>query len=564
MPPRRTGRRSRVDAAEPAEPRSAAREFYLVPELRERLLANLDQDSLAQFMRVEKKCSFDARQRVSCAAVQAIDATGMNLVQSFQRQLGLEELFAGEGKKDRLEEYLGRYNPELTRLVIPPLRKKFPNLQGVHFGTYYTQLGAPVWRINFNRPVPSANPPPRGVPTTYKDGLDLGGNLFIVHCYIPKLSDFPYSVGAEPLEAPWRHFGGDLFFDVQFQSADPELGPGTLYEAIDLAELPVLMEDLTRLYQRQIDYGSPYRLKSIQAMFCSPCRLEDFQLFAHVASHSLVQLQLAGGFRDDVLLSFKDLPVMIETITTLPPQLEQLWIALKGIDTAEEDCKGLLNAQTLRDGGTLKILYIFTDTIPGPLWNLIRAVSPMCAANAQVDISDRYGIRADQQNKDAWSEETQSAYLQCLRSQPEHARAHLATADFPSLGFDTPDKLPGLQVGADGKPLSRFFSKAEDWLDKSEKRAELLNGTILPNIDLGMRQYAEACEAFARTAVTDTPAERLAQMKIMLATLDQVETAERQLFSISEEQDTTEAQVKQYIRELKGEPEPSTSRRWGS
>lgn len=128
-------------------------------------------------------------------------------------------------------------------------------------------------------------------------------------------------------------------------------------------------------------------LQNINAPSASLWNLLDFQSLALLAGASLTALYLASEQSYDernVILSFEDLPLIVEAIQSGLPNLRLLHIALKGIGTAERNCKPYLLQDCLSVTGSLRNIHITTAHHTAFPFNALRVLAPLLACGGHL------------------------------------------------------------------------------------------------------------------------------------------------------------------------------------
>lgn len=412
-----------------APPRSAANEVYLVPEIRQSILAYLDKVDVTRFMRVEKKAVFDAakelyrvvdlgrvrnkmsmttvstprqsmpvnrmklrpqlRQRTYCAAVTEVQISPADIAKSkpLRAKLGIASL-----KGDRLMERLQGYQTRVCRMLLEDLRRKCPNLRKI---TYTPSSSWPDNRERWVAFIDSARTPydtAKKTTATLGSGTIVAFRTCIVDVSSHRPSDYFASNPVAQLTPPSTDYAVQQVFNLELrhrsgQYSDlwlahlrEESSYSHLYQEIGLGELPVKLSDITRLYQLQISEGGKERLACIRAPHTLPYSLSSFDEFAHIASSSLTELHLAGASYPPVhehhlLISFAEIPSLIEIIGSHLTRLQVLSIPLRGIESAESVCRGMLRPDTLSRRGTLAYIRVLAGSSDTSIFNILRVLS---------------------------------------------------------------------------------------------------------------------------------------------------------------------------------------------
>ncbi|KAI9633807.1 uncharacterized protein MKK02DRAFT_38465 [Dioszegia hungarica] len=388
-----------------------------------------------------------ARQRLYCAAVHTIDARKLEPTPAMLH---------------------------LHDLIVTQLRRKFTRLRCTLFGTTHHTFGGDEWTVHFDEPA-DGDQGDEGVFTVY--------HTLAYNVSAPPPSAGPDDAGSQDDAGQWLHaLRGPRF--------------AGLCAGIDLANLPVSLKDLVKLYQNQTAAGLDGRLSQIVAKSLIGFTVPLFRSFAAEAGSALTCLRLSSertGAASGV--AFQDLPQFVGIVREHLPSLVQLSFHLQIQEEEEANC--VLPYDTLRSGGKVRILRITTDNYKGSMFNLLRLLVPMCTENLSrfaVDVQTEYD------NRD-WRSYQQSEYIKELRRQPAIRRTHLATIDWATLGVTKPLEVAHIEYSADGRPQHLQegaavlrFSAANDLRDK-------LARDIVPGLRRAAMRQTETAQAF-RTAAS--------------------------------------------------------------
>jgi hypothetical protein len=344
----------------------------------------------------EKRAYNQNRHKIYFAAVHAIDARE-------HRQYWLDQTVSYELKRkfSPLRSELWPYQPFTFNRLVQKLRQKCPNMRAVKFGR--GQFG---WSENIR----SGRDDSYGYCTEWTAHLDRDASSD-PSCNIVEFQRIArhYLDSAPPTyiecpHAPSAHYSARLRFDLELNSASgtpltedwlKSLRNDTLwadlYTQISVDELPITLDDLGTLYQRQIAAGHSTRLQDIQATGVEPWSAYQFEGFASIASASLVSLNFVSILGREYHLrpsaiSFADLPSLSRSIRTHLPNLKKLQLFVKHIDTAEDVCKGALRSTMLGAHGSLTSLRIYSEkpTRSVPLFNTLRSLIGLMVADGNI------------------------------------------------------------------------------------------------------------------------------------------------------------------------------------
>jgi hypothetical protein len=319
------------------------------------------------------------------------------------RDLGLNENIPRDRMRIRRMERF--YDADLHDLIVTQLRRKCTRLRCNRFGTKHHTFGGDEWAIHFDDPA---------------DGDQDDEGVFIVY------HTLGYNVSAPPPStvhlhrAPPADLIGTALFDLNLATGPDTAGShrqwlhalrgprfAGLCAGIDLANLPVSLQDLVKLYQNQTAAGQGGRLSQIVAESLIGFTIPLFRSFAAEAGSALTCLRLsAKGTGAATGVAFQDLPQFVGIVREYLPSLVQLPFHLQIQEEEEANC--VLPYDTLRSGGKVRILSITTDDYKGSSFNLLRLLSPMCTHNVSVH------VHPEPRSQD-WCSYRQSEYIKELR-----------------------------------------------------------------------------------------------------------------------------------------------------
>lgn len=166
---------------------------------------------------------------------------------------------------------------------------------------------------------------------------------------------------------------------------------GDLYKILDLGDLPIAIDDITSIIKRQLDVSHAERLQRIVASFVLSFSTAQFIRFSDLAGSSVTVLYLADQYvaeRHQNGIAFSDLGALISIIQDHLPHLENLRMAISGVETAETMCRDLLSADVGPPRGKLSELRLFTPHHGIPLFNVIRCLAPLCAEGVTLSVGN--------------------------------------------------------------------------------------------------------------------------------------------------------------------------------
>lgn len=368
-----------------------------------------------------------------CNSVIEIDARSITLSPSVLSQLskGINQYVSiSSDQTYRIEQYLKFYHPELLELIIPPLRLKCSRLRKIQFGTQRPTTYMAFWVISLAGV--EEDPPGERAKILKEEGIE-GEHIDYMVSYTPRVTGLPpdmppkgsyFSCPLPPKPAWTIRRSFDLYLIPSDILVDGELADkwakafkegedfDHLNEVIDFSNLPIDLDTITDIYNRQISSGHRPRLSSISALHINPYSISDFQTLAKIAGSSLTSLDLHNCWRqryseERTNILFDDLPELTHIIRKYLPNLSKLWIAMSGIEKAEPVCKGMLTSSTLEEVGSISDLRITTAKYRGPLFNTIRCLSSITSREAKVWICC--------ENAKGWEAESLSVFLLYLR-----------------------------------------------------------------------------------------------------------------------------------------------------
>ncbi|KAI9638992.1 uncharacterized protein MKK02DRAFT_31257 [Dioszegia hungarica] len=474
--------------------RTAAREFYDTPELRQIMLGLLKGRELKRFMRVERKCMHDVSKELyhtmdyahvlfkmtTAAYTWALEdltflASATHILpRSHRNQHGLLASAVrgvGNARSGRFQlkaqRSLGSSVPASShhRARQDPL-KQCPRLRTLHYTAQRSDLqpGRRVTICTLRLQVGSSSQV-----DSYTGQLDVIQTFINNRCEpirklrhlalpspsytIRQLVDLKVRRSAHCTDSEQE----DLKKAVRAQPFC------TFIRTISTEDLPVDLDDFTSIHIEQHRHGGVGSLSKIAASAINSWTLGDFDRLAQAARTSLVSLDLTLSryCAKRVNISFKDaLSVCIKTQSHLP-NLRKLSISIKPLENAESwiETEGMLSEKTLELVGSLTHLRLQSGQCDTSMFNILRVLGVFCAAGCQaiVDHEDRWGPRHP------WSEKRQVQYQKYLKRQTPDRCAHLGPANFPSLGYTRPSRLKNLSYSSDGCPQHQWGSLGHEW-----------------------------------------------------------------------------------------------------
>lgn len=382
-----------------------------------------------------------------CESVTVVDGSGfcaallpVDLRETLRARHGLDMPVNPFG----IDWWLSSYQPSLIEVLVPYLQLKHPRLRSLYLGKGSRRgiFSTSCWTVNV-RPIDhiarnsatgpnvlgrvdhvqtlrfgsDALPPSsldEGMPSELPGGYELQTrfDLYLEDGYESEdASEYEKSIDERP-KAAW----------ITALAENPIFAK--LHKGLDLNDLPVDLGLISRLYQRQIDAGHTVRLVRIKAVETIPFSIEDFASFARIALKALRRLYLTSRTRTSGIY-FKDIPNLIGIVRENLPALLELHIGIDGLDSSESVCKGMLRRTTLNDGGRIKKLRIYTSNPYFPLFNTLRALSPLIHRRGIIEIGgpreaefpDKFADTdaSDVLEKEYWDTEA-TTYLYHLRS----------------------------------------------------------------------------------------------------------------------------------------------------
>lgn len=322
---------------------------------------------------------------------------------------------------------LGYNDVEVIHSVVPAVRQRYPYLRTIRFGTRPSSSSIPRGRPRSNaldEPKVSCIINFRSAKRPEASGeLGVIGTIEFFTTYIAQLNEVPPTHIQAPTCPPGTYevhhrydavLGGqsDRFRQQWLDALQQGTGFSNLNTRLEVVCSGITLDHLTRIYQRQMDAGYAERLKYITATPLARFDMGQFRTFARTASASLTSLILARGDRAAsnsslvARIRLADLASFSSIVREYLPNLTQLYIAMSDIDAAERHCGRLLYPGGLCIGGSINDLMIYAAGRSSEnLYNLIRVLSTMCKATAEIDIRGQHWTTADQ-----------TAYLRVLRA----------------------------------------------------------------------------------------------------------------------------------------------------
>lgn len=312
------------------------------------------------------------------------------------------------------------HDAEIHNSVLTPLRAKCPNLRAVYFG-YRSDLRSETSDQRIVHLSQTDRPGDPAYSAVCGEGGDEiwwchGVNLGILDGppTPSRARNFSYYPLYPPLDLPCVLDTVRPFYDVwldtpQGHDHSVPLPPALvrqwhdallsapyfarLHRSLRFDQLPISLRLIGDLCERQSTVKSPFRICEIEAPRIDPWDLSELRPFAAIMGSSLTFLTLGhsgvprwGPYSDErVKVSFSDLPELISIIRSSLRSLRSLDSAMKGIESAEADCKHMLHDRCLEPGGTLEMLSLRTaDESHGNVYNIIRVLSQICDEEAHI------------------------------------------------------------------------------------------------------------------------------------------------------------------------------------
>ncbi|KAI9634520.1 uncharacterized protein MKK02DRAFT_38051 [Dioszegia hungarica] len=495
--------------------RHPGRTVYDINPIRREIITHLELPDLARFIRVEKGCFWDvarvlyhsmtydqaakvsspdvARQEAYLGAVIDMDALSMSITKKNTSHVG----------KRLPIRTLGYGDVEVIHSVVPAVRQRYPYLRTIRFGTRPSSSSIPRGRPRSNaldEPKVSCIINFRSAKRPEASGeLGVIGTIEFFTTCIAQLNEVPPTHIQAPTCPPGTYEQGTGFSNLNTR--------------LEVVCSGITLDHLTRIYQRQMDGGYAERLKYITATPLARFDMGQFRTFARTASASLTSLILARGDRvasNSSLVArirLADLASFSLIVREYLPNLTQLYIAMSDIDAAERHCGRLLYPGGLCIGGSISDLMIYAaGRSSDNLYKLIRVLSTMCKATAEIDIRGQHWTTADQ-----------TAYLRVLRAQPPARRIHLATVDFKTLSITKPDQVTRLTYYDDG----RLKSLLDGWRDSSTLAVQRAPAAV-KTLQAELRRCARAARRLSAVEPGATAGDKVAAAEKLL---DAVEVA---------------------------------------
>lgn len=363
------------------------------------------------------------------SAVHTINARNINSLPSTIVDKTTLVISSNRYREEETEVYLQQYEPSVVNALVPSLQAKCENVRVILMGAEYTFMafGKDSWEIHLVRKDGDAEGKVEEGEPDGKDGyIDINRTV----TFDPS-SEPPMTIDAPPLpdrlSVRWRydlnlyhHRGTNIFKPARpFVGTYVDQWLKTLREAswplavraVHLDFLPVTLDHLGELYERQISAGWARGLETIIAPCLVAWSVDQLSSFSLLAGSSLTSLDLVtSSYLErsfNTTVSFADLPSMTTIVRDHLPNLNTLRIALLGIETAECDCRAATKEGILNESGSVRDLRIVTaelDNTP-PLFNTVRYASRMCTAigNAGIAIGPHL---PDGDRKNVWGDQT--------------------------------------------------------------------------------------------------------------------------------------------------------------
>jgi hypothetical protein len=290
-------------------------------------------------------------------------------------------------REEETEVYLQQYEPSVINALVSSLQAKCENVRIILMGAEYAAFGKDSWDIHLVRKDRDAMGNGGEGDADGKDGhIDVNRTVtFDPSSEPPTTMDVPPL--PDRLSVRWRydlnlyhHPGTNIF-----KPARPFVGTYVdrwlkmlreaswplAVRAVHLDCLPVTLDDLGELYERQISAGCARRLETIIAPCLVAWSVDQLSSFSLLAGSSLTSLDLVtSSYLErsfNTKVSFADLPSITTIVRDHLPNLNTLRIALLGIETAEADCRAATKEGLLNESGSVRDLRIVTaelDDIP--------------------------------------------------------------------------------------------------------------------------------------------------------------------------------------------------------
>lgn len=279
------------------------------------------------------------------------------------------------------------------------LMARFPNLRSVDFGG----LWGDSWKVYLSSPLSS--PPPSG--KTFPAGCIVYDRRVDFYPLSTKPNNAPPPPPLPPTGYSMRY---RLELDIQFDrtttysrahllaamaTVTNAAWRADLSESVRFGLLPLTLGQIGDIFtlHESIGRADEDRLSLVEANAILPFNMADFATFASIAYSSLHHLYLSRRtFREDrCSVSFDDIPVLMEIILEHLPQLHTFVVDTKGVEAAEAICKKLLSESSLERRGSIRNLQIITKPYRGPMFNILRALAPLCSStqDPRVDVGSR-------------------------------------------------------------------------------------------------------------------------------------------------------------------------------
>lgn len=334
-----------------------------------------------------------------CATVSVIDCSHIEMTPEIKKifqetpDIGLTE----DSHPNEWERLLETYQPALIEVLIPILRRRHPNLIRVHFGAEYGPKewnGVDIWSVHitpmaipFPGPTsPDIAPTPRIGWIDHYQTLDGGYHfpaLASLDRHMPTLAPDGYNLRTRFNLHVLATDGLEKVAWLRALENDPLLSH--IHTSIVLLHLPIDLAGLATLYTRQTQAGHSARLQTIYVTEVVPFPIEDFLLFAKVASTSLSVLYLLNEDHD-IHITFDDIPQLAMIIRIHLPNLVELSLGMMEIGEAETTCKGMLNTLSFEGDGNIELLRIYTRRALCPLFNTSRVLASLLVGGSQFEL----------------------------------------------------------------------------------------------------------------------------------------------------------------------------------
>lgn len=280
------------------------------------------------------------RKPTSIAKVRYIDADTTSMSGLLRNMLGNQTPSDGPGYS------CGYHGGSPNRMVIQ-LLGLCPKLRAIRFMKHLQPLGfgPEIWTVRIERNAATRSDASRPV-----FGQSPGDKAHVDHTISHglSLSSPPPSKPFACPEPPSALFTITTRFDFTFTTgrdgsyrayADRWITAlrehpsfARIYKQANFGVLPIALDDIGALYQRQIDGGWANRLEVITAPRIESWSLHQFDAFGSLCGSTLTTLILADKYTpSNTEISFNDIPELTTTIERLLPLLRVFHVSMSGI-----------------------------------------------------------------------------------------------------------------------------------------------------------------------------------------------------------------------------------------